>query len=106
MQSRDRVVILRIVRLHSNLAIEQAISRPHNYGAQSQDSENAQRNFKFTQILKLQGTYALHCGTIERLNNFKNFKTQNIFISRSTVYYELVKPRYFQQRSKILGGHN
>ena len=106
MQSRDRVVILRIVRLHSNLAIEQAISRPHNYGAQSQDSENAQRNFKFTQILKLRGTYALHCGTIERLNNFKNFKTQNIFISRSTVYYELVKPRYFQQRSKILGGHN
>ena len=53
-QSRHCASVLR------NLDIVQvycAISRSHNYSAQSRDSENAQHNLEIAQIPRLRGTY-------------------------------------------------
>ena len=37
-----------------------AISRSHNYSAQSRDSENAQRDLEIAQILRLRRTYSVY----------------------------------------------
>ena len=53
----------RLRAIVGNLEIAQvycAISRSHNYSTQSRDSENAQRNLKIAQIIRLRRTYT-HC---------------------------------------------